>query len=440
MMVRSLLLAAALLLPGCSDKASHSGHAGSAPASSWPAQTSTPGTPPSPPQHRRPGAAARPREDDLFGSIERPLTCPRCYRAFPVRLRQIEAGESVTCPRCGQGFDVPPEVASPVARMRDSFEQARAAAVRAGKDIDTKLVRMVKGNLHLALPKGIAPPAPPPHVHVPDEGRPRRLPEHPIAERILIGYREAVGSFDREEEVDILGFDARRNTDGSFSLTGIIAYSHDEERRRRFAVRHIVALQAHGEPTVLTHHAPIMVCLRALAGLSVTEEDKRAAILEAGADTALEYADEDAILAKDLRLDAWIDYTDKRNERTRRRITITSIHGYNDPEYGWEAQHVEAFCHQRQAIRTFMVCGMKSIAESEDALQPMSSELIEYWLRMKAGKSGPDDKRLEWELANPKAAAAERAGGAAAARPHPRRCRPPGRGPACRHPPPPPLP
>jgi hypothetical protein len=60
-------------------------------------------------------------------------------------------------------------------------------------------------------------------------------------------------------------------------------------------------------------------------------------------------------------------------------------------------------------MRTFMVWGMKSIAESEDALQPMSSELIDYWLRMKAGKSGPNDKRLEWELANPEAAAAERA-------------------------------
>lgn len=175
-----------------------------------------------------------------------------------------------------------------------------------------------------------------------------------------------------EDYVTIRHMDAKRE-DGAIRLTHIVAWSENEDRERRFAISTITAINASGEE--IEGREAIMYWLRCEADIATETEH-----LEAGfAASDAEAAEAGDLLARRLRVPAWILYTDAEGVDTERQITITAITGTRERD-GPAMFAIYAYCHMRRAPRSFLLDRIAAIAEHRDGLPQPGANDVDTWL------------------------------------------------------------
>jgi hypothetical protein len=197
-------------------------------------------------------------------------------------------------------------------------------------------------------------------------------------------------------EAIVLSVEAEQDASGALTLTRAVVWLPDDERQARYLIRRIRELEVEGSDPI-TGALPIMLWFREQAGIA-TDEDRELAGLETARINAEESSDGWSLIARGLRLPLWIDYEDRNGERTRRRITVVCILGYEVEDGRVVADRVEAYCHVRKAARRFYVDRTLAIADTETALTPMDPTEVDRWLRRKVGmgtEADDDDEVAE---------------------------------------------
>jgi hypothetical protein len=93
-----------------------------------------------------------------------------------------------------------------------------------------------------------------------------------------------------------------------------------------------------------------------------------------------------------LSLPAWIAYIDGGGVPTDRQITIRTMHGGRDETGKAYVDAVVAWCHLRQAERTFVPSRIQALRESPDAVPIQDEEDIGTWLRCMGGMAHHSDR------------------------------------------------
>ncbi|MEI6160857.1 MAG: hypothetical protein WCP77_13545 [Roseococcus sp.] len=187
--------------------------------------------------------------------------------------------------------------------------------------------------------------------------------------------------------------------DGLRTFSRITVWNEEDERKRTYSISRIVWLEkSNGQE--ITGSASIRIFLLELAGVA-TDAEREAAGLEA-ADLLVENDDdEEEIIARKLRIRAWIEYEDSEGKSSSRHITVVTLYGHDYEGDGIQIYKIDAYCHMRLEARTFLVHRITAVAEISDALAPMDSDAVERWLRKRAGKETAEDRRFDREAANP---------------------------------------
>lgn len=216
---------------------------------------------------------------------------------------------------------------------------------------------------------------------------------------VQITFRTSDGQEDHDT-VDFLGVIGEQR-DGRRVLTRIRVRSGYDERERTQAISRLTALQPPGGEEIRGRLA-IMLWLRELAAIA-TDADREAAGLEAADQVAADEAEfgaSEEIVARKLRLGAWIGYADSNGSHMHREVIVVSLHGEPDDEVGFQIYRVEAYCHLRRGARTFLVDRMTGIGESQEAFAEMDTDDINAWLLRSAKRPKRKGRRSEGDSAH----------------------------------------
>jgi hypothetical protein len=202
---------------------------------------------------------------------------------------------------------------------------------------------------------------------------PIQVPLNPSsAQSMWIRYRRRGSEEEIDDCIEIRRVDGKE-TDGVVRLSSVVARSDAEDRERRYAISSIVAIMP-GDREILGR-AAIMHWFRCMAGIATDAEN-----LEAGIAASEAEAEEDGeLLARRLRILAWVRYGDRDGILTERQITITAVGGCRDDDAP-VATVVYAYCHLRRAARSFLVDRIVAIAANQAELQAATAEAVEAWL------------------------------------------------------------